>query len=481
MALGLVVESADGVAGGDLDLFFYEIEIDHFFSDAMFYLDTGVHLHEVEVAVFVDEEFYRPHAFVVDGGGGLYSGVAHALAQFGRHKGGGGFLHEFLVATLDRAVAFAEMADLAVLVAGHLDLDVPGFFDKFLHVDAVVLERGACLGLGGVIGSFHIRLFPDHPHPLAPAAGGGFEDDGIPDLFCHAFCLVEAFEQAFAARDNGYAGLDHGLFCGDLIPHRIDHGGSGADEFYFVFAADLGETGIFCEEPVTGMDGVRVGDLGGSHDMWDIEIGIEAGGLSNTHGFISELDMQAFLIRRGVDRYGLDAHLATGTNDPEGNFSSVGDQYLFKHVVILGFNQEQGLIVLNGGGVLYQHLYYFSRYLALDLVEEFHGFDDADHLSGCDLVAHIYKRGFIRRRATVERADHGTLYGNRIAGRGFRGLGGFFRGLSGLWLGGGYRGRSHGGYRLRVYGGRDHLLHRFFFLLDRQFKSFLFDAYFSDI
>src|SRR3546814_8798759 len=34
--------------GGYLDLFFDQIVIDHFFSHRMFYLDAGVHFHEIE-------------------------------------------------------------------------------------------------------------------------------------------------------------------------------------------------------------------------------------------------------------------------------------------------------------------------------------------------------------------------------------------------------------------------------------------------
>ncbi len=80
MSLGLVVKAADAIPRSYFYLFFYQIEVDHFFRYAMFHLDTGVHFHEKEVAVFVDQEFYRADAFVVDGGGGLDSGVAHAAA-----------------------------------------------------------------------------------------------------------------------------------------------------------------------------------------------------------------------------------------------------------------------------------------------------------------------------------------------------------------------------------------------------------------
>ena len=50
------------------------------------------------------------------------------------------FLDDLLVAALDRAFALAQMDDMAVLVAQHLDLDVARIGDEFLDEDAVVAE-----------------------------------------------------------------------------------------------------------------------------------------------------------------------------------------------------------------------------------------------------------------------------------------------------------------------------------------------------
>jgi hypothetical protein len=66
-----------------------------------------------------------------------------------------------------------------------------------------------------------------------------------------------------------------------------------------------------------------------------IQVRIKAGRLAYTYSFIGKPDMQAVLICSRVDRNGLDTHLTTGTDDPEGDLSSVGNQYLFKHLTIL--------------------------------------------------------------------------------------------------------------------------------------------------
>src|SRR5260221_2871111 len=53
MPLGLVIQTADTIAGGYLDLLLNKIEVDDFLRHTMFYLDTGIHFHEVEVTMFV--------------------------------------------------------------------------------------------------------------------------------------------------------------------------------------------------------------------------------------------------------------------------------------------------------------------------------------------------------------------------------------------------------------------------------------------
>ena len=50
------------------------------------------------------------------------------------------------MATLDRAVALAEVDAVAVLVGEHLDLDVARVLDVLLDVDVAVLEGGGRLG-----------------------------------------------------------------------------------------------------------------------------------------------------------------------------------------------------------------------------------------------------------------------------------------------------------------------------------------------
>ena len=77
------------------------------------------------------------------------------------------------MATLRRAVAVVQVHRVAVLVAEHLDLDVPRVLQELLDVDGAVAERGRGLLAGGgrgwptqVISLWAIRM----PRPPPPAA-----------------------------------------------------------------------------------------------------------------------------------------------------------------------------------------------------------------------------------------------------------------------------------------------------------------------
>ena len=90
----------------------------------------GVHFHEVELAILVEQELDGAGIFVVDSLGGEHAKLAHVCALLIRELGRGRDFNQLLVAPLDRAVAFEQMDDVAVLVAQHLYLDVARVDDR---------------------------------------------------------------------------------------------------------------------------------------------------------------------------------------------------------------------------------------------------------------------------------------------------------------------------------------------------------------
>jgi hypothetical protein len=78
------------------------------------------------------------------------------------------------VAALDRAFALAEVEDVAVLVAEHLDLDVARRFDELLDEDAVVAEARQRLALHASKPSRTLLLVPGQRMPLPPPPAEAF-------------------------------------------------------------------------------------------------------------------------------------------------------------------------------------------------------------------------------------------------------------------------------------------------------------------
>ena len=104
-------------------------------------LDAGVHLHEAEVAVVVEQELHRARR--------RCSRPTARRARRARRCRGAllvgevdrrRLLDQLLVAALHRAVALAEVDAVAVLVADHLHLGVAGRLEVALDVDALSLK-----------------------------------------------------------------------------------------------------------------------------------------------------------------------------------------------------------------------------------------------------------------------------------------------------------------------------------------------------
>ena len=112
------------LARRDPDLLLHEVDAGHELGHRVLDLDPRVHLHEVEVEVLVDQELDRPGVHVVAGLREPDRGVAHPAPEVGRHDRRRRLLDELLVAALHRAVALAEVHDVAVRVGEDLDLDV---------------------------------------------------------------------------------------------------------------------------------------------------------------------------------------------------------------------------------------------------------------------------------------------------------------------------------------------------------------------
>ena len=112
------------LARSNADHLLDEIDAGDQLGDRVLDLEAGVHLEEIELPVGSDDEFDGAGGVVADGLGERDGLLAHRLARCLVDRRRRRLLDDLLVAPLDRAFALAEIDDVAVLVAEHLDLDV---------------------------------------------------------------------------------------------------------------------------------------------------------------------------------------------------------------------------------------------------------------------------------------------------------------------------------------------------------------------
>ena len=334
--LGLNDIATEMLAGCDLDLLFHEIAAVDFLGDGVLDLDAGVHFHEVEIPVIVDEILDGAGVGVADALAEADRCVAHFFAKLGRHERRGAFFDDFLVAALERAIALAEVDDAAVVIAEDLKLDVVGIDDKFLDVDGAVAESLFGFHAGGVVALEEAAFVACDAHAASATAGDGFDHDWVANFPRDTKGLGFGIDCAVAAGRNGHAGFAGTVARGIFISHEADRLRRGADEFDVAAGADLREVGILGQKSIAGVDGIGVRDFCGADDAVDFEVALGAYGGADANGFVGELHMEAVEIGFRIDGDRLDAEFLAGADDAKSDFAAIGDQDFFEHGGVAG-------------------------------------------------------------------------------------------------------------------------------------------------
>lgn len=96
----------------------------------MFYLNTGVHFDEIELAVF-EQELESTCAAIADINTRFSTTFADVATQFRGNARCRCFFDHFLVAALHGAVTFCQIDSVALTVSQYLNLDVARIFRYF--------------------------------------------------------------------------------------------------------------------------------------------------------------------------------------------------------------------------------------------------------------------------------------------------------------------------------------------------------------
>src|SRR5262249_52111857 len=93
---------------------------------------------------------------------------------------------------------------------------------------------------------------------------------------------------------------------------------------------NLGEVGVLRQEAVARMNGVGLGQQRRAHYVREIQVALLGQRRSDTVRFIGQTDVQRVAVRFGVNRYRLDAELAAGADDTDGDLPAVRNENLMK-------------------------------------------------------------------------------------------------------------------------------------------------------
>ena len=138
-------------------------------------------------------------------------------------------------------------------------------------------------------------------------------------------------DDAEIARHGRNPGRSRRLFRLNLVAHRGDGAGVGADENNAGRLQRVGEGLALGEEAIARMHRLRPRRLAGGDDLVDDEIGLGRSRRPDMHCFVGHLDMQRVLVGVRINRNSLDAHAPGGLDNPAGNFAAVGDEDFGEH------------------------------------------------------------------------------------------------------------------------------------------------------
>src|SRR5690606_8589735 len=109
-------------------------------------------------------------------------GFPHLSSLFRSKNGRRCLFYDFLMSSLNRALAFEEMDNVSILIAKNLKLNMTRASHILFDEDRAVTERRRCL----TDGAFHLRgegiFVVDDAHSLTAATRAGLDQYGISDL-----------------------------------------------------------------------------------------------------------------------------------------------------------------------------------------------------------------------------------------------------------------------------------------------------------
>ncbi len=101
----------------------------------------------------------------------------------------------------------------------------------------------------------------------------------------------------------------------------------------------LSQTSAKCafsdKKTVTRMNRVHVRYFRRADDAVNAQVTVRRRGLADANRLIRQLHVHRIGVRLGINGNGADIQFLAGANNPNGNLSAIGDQYFFKHGLLM--------------------------------------------------------------------------------------------------------------------------------------------------
>src|SRR5919106_4130775 len=326
--LHLGLRDGERLAGGNSDLLADDVETGHGLGDRVLDLHAGVHLEEVVRPVGCEEPLDRPGGAIPDCGSRFDRDASDAFPELRVDCRRRRFLHELLVTSLDRAVPFSKVDDVAVVVREDLNLDVPRIVEVALEVHRRIREIRLSLAARGLVRPVDLVAGARDLETLAPATRRGLERDRIPDLLGRRPRLTDVDRGLGRPRDDRHARTQHLFPRGELRPHRLDRLRWRPDPNETRLQHAAGEGGVLREEAVAGVNRLRPGSERGLDDAVRPEVALAGSAGSEEICLVRDRDVQGTTIGLGVHGHPGDTELAEGPEYADGDLAAIGNEHL---------------------------------------------------------------------------------------------------------------------------------------------------------
>src|SRR5262245_24258059 len=111
--------------------------------------------------------------------------------------------------SLDRALTFAKVDEVAMMIRKHLKLDMSRMLEVLLDVDVAHAERRFGFPLRGAQQIAEIAGRTNDAHAPSATSSHRLDDHGVSDVLCRLQRLLFAFDGSLAARQHRHTGFFH--------------------------------------------------------------------------------------------------------------------------------------------------------------------------------------------------------------------------------------------------------------------------------